>query len=259
MKKILIRADDLGYSRSVNYGIYDAVHLGVVNNVGVMVNMPNTKMGLNLLKNENIDLGMHTNISNGKPISAIDKVPSLVDSNGFFKRSKIYRENFAKGGKDFIVLDEVVTEIDAQYHQFLDMVGHKPAYFEGHAVMSPNFRKGLKIIAKRYNLPFLDFPENSKIKFKLHTRFQVYVGAYKNGKIDKNYDPFKLLQVAISHSEDEAIPMIVSHVGYLDHYLLTHSSLTIPRTKEAEVWTNPKTRQYICQSGVKLIRYSDCN
>ena len=28
MKKILIRADDLGYSRAVNYGIYDSVHCG---------------------------------------------------------------------------------------------------------------------------------------------------------------------------------------------------------------------------------------
>lgn len=62
MKKILIRADDLGYSRSVNFGIFDSVHNGIVNNVGVMVNMPSTRMGLDLLKNEDIDLGMHTNI-----------------------------------------------------------------------------------------------------------------------------------------------------------------------------------------------------
>ena len=28
MKRLLIRADDLGYARSVNYGIYDSVHQG---------------------------------------------------------------------------------------------------------------------------------------------------------------------------------------------------------------------------------------
>lgn len=53
MKKILIRADDLGYSRAVNYGIFDAVHNGIINNVGVMVNMPTTIQGLELVSNEN--------------------------------------------------------------------------------------------------------------------------------------------------------------------------------------------------------------
>lgn len=57
MKQILIRADDLGYSRAVNYGIYDAIHNGIINNVGVMVNMPATEHGLDLLKNEDIDFG----------------------------------------------------------------------------------------------------------------------------------------------------------------------------------------------------------
>ena len=92
MKKILIRADDLGYSRAVNYGIYDSVHCGIVNNVGVMVNMKSTEMGLELLKNENIDLGMHTNISNGKPILPANKIPSLVDRKGYFKSSHEYRQ-----------------------------------------------------------------------------------------------------------------------------------------------------------------------
>ena len=40
MKQILIRADDLGYSEGVNYGIAKAVNEGVVKSVGVMPNMP---------------------------------------------------------------------------------------------------------------------------------------------------------------------------------------------------------------------------
>lgn len=155
MKQILIRADDLGYSRAVNYGIYDAIHNGIINNVGVMVNMPATEHGLDLLKNEDIDFGMHTDITNGKPILPPDQVPSLVDEHGNFKRSKIYRDNYGK--QDFTNLDEVIAEIDAQYHQFLELIGKKPDYFEGHAVMSDNFIKGLHIVAEEYDLPILDF------------------------------------------------------------------------------------------------------
>ena len=43
MKQILIRADDLGYSEGVNYGIAKAVNEGVVKSVGVMPNMPDRK------------------------------------------------------------------------------------------------------------------------------------------------------------------------------------------------------------------------
>ena len=34
MKNIIIRADDLGYSKGVNYGTYESVKNGLINNVG---------------------------------------------------------------------------------------------------------------------------------------------------------------------------------------------------------------------------------
>ena len=43
--KIMVRADDLGYSRGVNYGIYDTVKKGVIKNIGFMVNMPDSVEG----------------------------------------------------------------------------------------------------------------------------------------------------------------------------------------------------------------------
>ena len=39
MKKILVRADDLGYCEAVNYGIARAVKSGIIRCVGVMANM----------------------------------------------------------------------------------------------------------------------------------------------------------------------------------------------------------------------------
>ena len=51
MKKIIVRADDLGYSCAVNYGIYEATHRGIVNNVSLMVNLPFSEHGWELLKN----------------------------------------------------------------------------------------------------------------------------------------------------------------------------------------------------------------
>ena len=77
MKQLLIRADDLGYSDGVNYGIAKAVNKGVVKSVGVMTNMPTAMDGLKLLKKENVCLGQHTNICVGKPITNPALIPTL--------------------------------------------------------------------------------------------------------------------------------------------------------------------------------------
>ena len=49
MKRLLIRADDLGYSQGVNCGIAATVAAGLVRSVGVMTNMPDAVHGLGLL------------------------------------------------------------------------------------------------------------------------------------------------------------------------------------------------------------------
>lgn len=255
MKRILVRADDLGYSRAVNYGIYDTVHNGIINNVGVMTNMPSTSMGLDLLKNEDVDYGMHTNITNGRPILPAKEVPSLVDKNGYFIRSKVYRENWADKKQDFAELDELVAEIDAQYQKFLKLLGKKPDYFEGHAVMSNNFVKALQIVANKYNLPILHFSfDNKPIHFLHNTEFNVYMKSMK-----PNYDPKVVIKNMMQHSEDKVIPMMICHPGYLDQYILNTSSLTTNRTKEVDMAMDPEITKLIKNNGIKLIRYSECN
>ena len=110
-KKVLFRADDLGYSEAVNYGIEKAVKEGLIRSVGVMVNMPTTAHGVELLKNEPIAFSQHTNICVGKPLADPEQIPSLVDEEGNFKSSKMYRE----ATEDFVVFSEVMLEIEAQY------------------------------------------------------------------------------------------------------------------------------------------------
>ena len=63
MKKIIIRADDLGYSKAVNYGILDSVRDGIVKNIGFMVNMPDSCHGYDLIKNLDVCLGLQVSLS----------------------------------------------------------------------------------------------------------------------------------------------------------------------------------------------------
>lgn len=249
MKKMLIRADDLGYSKAVNYGIFESIHSGIINNVGVMVNMEATSHGLNLIKKENVDLGLHTVICAGRPLTNPKDISSIVDERGFFKNSSTYRS----ANKDFVNLDEVMIEIEAQYQRFIQLIGRKPDYFEGHAVASQNFVKGMKMIAKKHKTPYLPFAFGTKVTFKNTTLMPVMES------MEENYQPQAtfLKAVSLSSESSENIPMMICHPGYLDEYILEHSSLKIPRVKEVEMLCAAETKEACQKQKIKLIRYSE--
>lgn len=53
MKKLIIRADDLGYCEAVNYGIEKTIRCGLVRTVGLMTNTESAGHGVHLLKDYN--------------------------------------------------------------------------------------------------------------------------------------------------------------------------------------------------------------
>ena len=57
--KMIIRADDFGFSEAVNYGILKAFRGGLVKNIGLMSNMPYAKQAFDMIREENVTLGLH--------------------------------------------------------------------------------------------------------------------------------------------------------------------------------------------------------
>lgn len=248
MKKILIRADDLGYSEGVNYGIAKSVKEGIIGSVGVMTNMPAVVHGLKLFEDTKVCFGQHTNICIGKPITDPSLIPSITNENGEFKSSKEYRQ--AK--EDFVVLEEVILEIEAQYRRFIELTGETPHYFEGHAVASANFFKGLEIVADKFGLKYSGFSiDGTPLKID---KKDVCVTM---DSMMPNYNPFESLKKIVENAEDDKYYMFICHPGYLDGYILKNSSLTIPRPMEVDMVCDPNTKKFIEASGVKLITYDD--
>ena len=224
-KRILVRADDVGYSRGVNYGIADSVWNGIVRSVGVMPNMPQARHGVELLKGSGVCFGQHTNICLGKPAADPARIPSLLDETGNLKSSKTYRDAFLRG-EEITVLEEMVLEVEAQYKQYLELLGRKPAYFEAHAVMNANLNRALEIVSQRYDLPLLPMKPDGPALFG-------YTWLYPAMASDRDVcDPFGSLQkAALADYGADGCAMFVCHPGYLDDYLLAHSSMTTPDRK----------------------------
>jgi len=248
MKQLLIRADDLGYSQGVNYGIEKTVREGIIRSVGVMTNMPDTIHGLNLLKDRNVCYGLHTNICVGYPLSEPERIPSLCQENGQFLPSSVFRT----AQIDPVVLEEALIEIEAQYQRFLDLVGEKPRYFEGHAVRSANFFRGLRIIAERHGCDFLDNPPSHTPVFR-HTVLHAIMDSVLPG-----YDPVATVKrAALAEYEDGGISMVIFHPGFLDAYLLRTSSMLNTRPAEVEAACSEALRGWLKENDVVLITYDD--
>lgn len=244
MKKLLLRADDLGFSEAVNYGILKTVQKGLIRNCGVMVNMAATEHAVRLFQHVPCCLGLHCNVSVGRPVSDPGDVPTLVDGSGEFHNSRKYRE--AK--EEFASIEDLRRELTAQYTQFFKLFHRKPAYFEAHAVASKNLAIALEQVAKEYDLFY-------QPSFQDFTLGGTYVVNMPIGSMAPGYDARAALKAELSKAEDGGCYLYVCHPGYLDAYLMKHTSLTLPRADEADMLCDPEIRHWLIEQGFVLMTY----
>ena len=252
MIRIIIRADDIGYCEAVNYGIEKSVRDGLIRSAGLMPNMPYAQHGFDLVKDLDVCIGQHTNICLGTPCCDPSEIPSLVQENGEFLSSRQYRQAFA-AGKDPVRIEDAVKEAEAQYFRFKEITGREPAYFEAHAIESENLWKALQIVAEKHNLPFCFMTPSSKTASFCGKP----VAPCRMESMKSDYDPFVTLKKAVFEAREDMPNIFVCHPGYVDDYLLHHSSLTLNRTKEVAMLCDPKVRSWLQENNVTLLSYND--
>jgi predicted glycoside hydrolase/deacetylase ChbG (UPF0249 family) len=156
-KLLIIHADDAGLSHSENRATIHTLKNGVVNSYSIMVPCPWFYEMANFAKeNPHFDNGVHLTLTceweNYKfgPILPTTEVPSLVDKNGYFHKSRIDFINNAKP-------EEVKNELRAQIEKALQF-GLQPTHLDSHMCsvgVSPEFLNIYKELGKEYNLPVL--------------------------------------------------------------------------------------------------------
>lgn len=247
MLRILLRADDLGYSEGVNHGLAWACDNGLPMSIGLMMNLPAVRHGYELIAGRNHCLGMHATISAGRPLSAPQDVPSLVDQNGSFLPSDLYR----KATEDRVALEDVEREAEAQYQAFVEMVGAEPEYVDVHAVSSKNFVAGVRRVAARHTKPFSFLSGDGDI-MRVGTS-DVLLHA-SQGELTR------LLADVAASNERMAAPVthiLMLHPGYVDGQLIRSSSLTIGRTADADLLRSAELRAFATRPDIELVTYRD--
>ena len=247
MTRILLRADDLGYSMGVNCGLAWACDNGLPMSIGLMVNLPDACHGYELIADKGHCLGMHTTISAGRPLSDPTEVPSLVDEAGIFHPSDFYRN----ATSDPAALVDVEREVETQYQAFIALTGQEPDYVDVHAVSSENFIIGARNVAKRHGKPFSYLAASGEVMRVGSSDILLHGSQGHLGQ---------LLDAVMAAEEQAPSPVVhalMLHPGFVDAQLMRNSSLTIPRTVDAEILRSPALQALATLSDVEFVTYRD--
>lgn len=260
--KLIIRADDFGMTDSITWGIMRGFKEGIITSTGVMTNMPSSEEACRQAKmHPEYCFGQDINIATGKSVAAAKDLPTMLDENGYFRRSPIIRK-MLKEGKEPFLYDEVKTEIVAQVEKFIHLVGRKPAYLNGHAFRSPNFSQALKDVANEYGLLCMDEIVD---KYDLENQGFRASGRFQQGWYQTPYEPLTQLQTdaeqyVLDHFHEllnREVSFVICHPGYVSSELMECSSLNIVRMNDLKMCLSPKVKKIIDDNHVELISIVD--
>jgi len=131
MKNLIINADDLGADEARNRGIFEAIQSGRVTSVSVLVNGDGFEDAMkrwNDLGKKDVSLGVHINLSEGRPIGKDLRL--LINQDGCFLGKKAARDllqNTMNGELENEIRREVKAQID-----ILQAFGTPITHLDGH-------------------------------------------------------------------------------------------------------------------------------
>ena len=156
-KLLILHADDLGVSHSVNVASFEALDKGVISSASIMMPTPwVTEVAAYAKSHPNADLGLHLTLTSEwdtyrwGSVESKDKVRSLHDSTGTFPSDVPPVATRAKPS-------EVELELRAQIDRALAL-GIRPTHLDSHMgalFATPELIATYMKVAREYRLPFL--------------------------------------------------------------------------------------------------------
>ncbi|THB73091.1 MAG: ChbG/HpnK family deacetylase [Gammaproteobacteria bacterium] len=128
-RKLIINADDFGWSRKVTDQIIECHTNGIITSTTMMVNMPGTDYAASKVNEyPNLSVGLHLNLTEGTPLSEPNAIPDLINEGGVFPGHKQQQHNIVKTSKFDA---QIELEVDAQLSKFADF-GITPTHCDSH-------------------------------------------------------------------------------------------------------------------------------
>ena len=276
-KILIIHADDIGMSHSVNRAALDLFKFGLVKSGSIMTPCPWIKEVRTLLDSiPNVDLGIHNTLTSEWKYykwSPLSQSPGLRDPLGYFWPTLGEAVRHASS-------QEVMHELEAQIN-FAQNLGIKPTHLDSHMGVHfarPDYLKGVVALSKKYDIPSMlvrwspEF-EAEINRYKLDPRpiREITEQAEKDGAVLLDYlvtsVPGKTIQerkVSYDHflkSLKPGVTQLIIHPGYLDDEI---SGIMVDapegfyrREADRSYFSSHRTKRLIKKLGIKLIGWRE--
>ena len=239
---LIVNADDLGLTTGVNRGIDIAHTRGIVTSATLLVNMPGFADAVALARRTpGLAVGLHLNLTYGRPVLPPGQVASLVDGDGFFVKDPRF---VLERGR----MEEIEAEFCAQAERFAATglpLSHLDSHHHLHAF--DKFLAPMVAMAKKAGVALrcLDRPALLARGMTPRAAFVKFFGD-KDGVA-------RLL--AILAGLTEGATEIPCHPGCVDGELLALSTLNTVRELELAALIDPRTLAAVEAEGISLTSY----
>lgn len=276
-KYLIINADDFGLTQGVTDGIINAAKNGVVTSTTVMINeLIYNKVTYKKSEISRIGIGLHLNLTQGRPILPAMDVTSLVSLDGVFQKpeklfahaEKIYPAQVEKEWRAQLAAFRAVfgmpDHLDSHHHVHL-----YPSLFNIFCQLALEMKIPMRFPVEIDNLSETKlFPYEFADGIKLHqsqwqeqrdlldmVKLEYPVAFMDNIFYEYKDDPVTTQKILKALPEGGSEMMC--HPGYADDQLKRVSSYTIRREDELKCLQSADTREYLRKAGIDLIRYSE--
>lgn len=266
MRKLIIRADDVGYSKVHNLGTFETIENGVVTAADVMLDCPGTEDALEkLAKYPWISTGWHTHFW-GAPVLNPKDVPTLYDPE-----RKGFRKDISR--LEDVDFDEALAECRAEMDRCVSILGR--ALDVGMTFGDTPMARAIKQVSKEYGLitDFISFGREPEVLSKW-PKIHMATGliAYKELNTDSikgitAYNPIAYYledQGGRLKLDEDAIAMDVWHPGYVDYFVYQEGdygpnalNYIAIRTVDVHALTSPEVKGWIRDNKFELVNTMD--
>lgn len=287
MRRLIVNADDFGYTSGVNRAIVEAHTQGIVTSSTLMASGPAFSEAVQLAKNlPELSVGCHVLLIDGQPVLPAAELPTLTRGSNHSFRDNL-KSFAARAVTRHLRTDEIEAEVRAQI-QKLQATGIPVSHIDTHkhthlfpAVLEPLLRAAAGCGVRAVRNPFGPrLPLRSRdllARPNLWTRLaevrvlRRFAGRFRDMVSREGFlTPDGTLGIEVTGVLDEelfraiarTIPdgtwEFVCHPGYNDVDLKrSRTRLRASRETELRVLTLPNARELLRDFGISLISYRD--
>ena len=252
--KLIVNADDFGYTPGVTSGILRAHREGIVTATTLMTNAPDSEGAGRVAKfTPSLDVGVHIVFTYGRPLAPADKVRSLLTEEGRFPRVSVLMRTGAPKA------EEALLEARAQYRRARELIGREPSHLDTHHWVHDlrPLEDAMLELAKETGAALRAHDGRQRARFRdagVRTTDRFVRDFQHEGKIG-----VESLVALLEHlSEQEAGTVeLMCHPGEPDEALLSGSTYAAERGVELRTLTDPAVRDAVSRLGIQLANFGD--